>query len=101
MCCLWEQRREFCTTQLFGHVKGAYTGADKDQNGVLERVHQGTVFLYEIHCLSPSAQRTLLRTIETKRVAQFEKKIIFKNLLTSLSLETKFQWKSYQPSHHQ
>lgn len=61
----------FIATQLFGHVKGAYTGADKDQTGVLERAHRGTVFLDEIHCMSTNAQRTLLRAIETRRVAKF------------------------------
>lgn len=61
----------FVSTQLFGHVKGAYTGADKDQIGVLERAHLGTVFLDEIHCMSTNAQRALLRTIETKKVSRF------------------------------
>ncbi|MBL7554783.1 MAG: sigma-54-dependent Fis family transcriptional regulator [Bdellovibrionaceae bacterium] len=62
---------QFLATQLFGHVKGAYTGADKDQIGVLERAHGGTVFLDEIHCMSVGAQKSLLRTIETKRVVRF------------------------------
>lgn len=62
---------QFLATQLFGHVKGAYTGADKDQVGVLERAHGGTVFLDEIHCMSTGSQRSLLRTIETKRVVRF------------------------------
>ncbi len=61
----------FLATQLFGHVKGAYTGADKESTGVLERAHQGTVFLDEVHCMSPSAQRMLLRAVETKRIIKF------------------------------
>jgi DNA-binding NtrC family response regulator len=61
----------FLATQLFGHVKGAYTGADKDSTGVLERAHQGTVFLDEIHCMSPGSQRMLLRAVETKRIIKF------------------------------
>lgn len=61
----------FLATQLFGHVKGAYTGADKDTNGVLERAHLGTVFLDEVHCMSPGAQRLLLRAVESKRIIKF------------------------------
>ena len=61
----------FLATQLFGHVKGAYTGADKDVSGVLERAHQGTVFLDEVHCLSPGSQRLLLRAVESKKIAKF------------------------------
>jgi len=61
----------FLATQLFGHIKGAYTGADKEQVGVLERAHNGTVFLDEIHCMSPGSQRMLLRAVETKKVTRF------------------------------
>lgn len=61
----------FLSTQLFGHVKGAYTGADKETTGVLERAHMGTVFLDEVHCMSPGAQRMLLRAVETKKITKF------------------------------
>ena len=61
----------FLATHLFGHVKGAYTGADKDVTGILERANQGTVFLDEIHCLSAASQRLLLRAVETKRISKF------------------------------
>jgi len=61
----------FLATQLFGHVKGAYTGAEGEATGVLERAHQGVVFLDEIHCMSPASQRMLLRTVETKRIIKF------------------------------
>ena len=54
--------------QLFGHVRGAYTGADRDQEGVFVAAGQGTVFLDEIGELSRSTQAKLLRAIENKEV---------------------------------
>lgn len=51
---------------LFGHVKGAFTGATADAPGFLTEAHQGTVFLDEINSLAPWAQVKLLRAIETK-----------------------------------
>jgi len=49
---------------LFGHVKGAYTGADQDRKGCFELAHGGTLFLDEVAELSPEAQATLLRVVE-------------------------------------
>jgi DNA-binding NtrC family response regulator len=54
--------------QLFGHVRGAYTGADRDQEGVFVAAGDGTVFLDEIGELSRSTQAKLLRAIENKEV---------------------------------
>ncbi len=54
--------------QLFGHRKGAYTGADRDQSGVFVHVGDGTIFLDEIAELGPGAQAKLLRAIEQKEV---------------------------------
>src|SRR5262249_29197504 len=54
--------------QLFGHRKGAFTGADRDQTGVLIHAGMGTVFLDEISDLSPAIQAKLLRAIEQKEV---------------------------------
>jgi len=52
--------------QLFGHRKGAFTGADRDQTGVFVHAGQGTVFLDEIAELSLATQAKLLRAIEMK-----------------------------------
>jgi DNA-binding NtrC family response regulator len=52
--------------QLFGHVRGAYTGADRDQAGLFVAAGRGTVFLDEIGELSRSTQAKLLRAIENK-----------------------------------
>ena len=59
---------ELLENQLFGHVRGAYTGADRDHAGLFIAAGAGTVFLDEIGELSRSTQAKLLRAIENKEV---------------------------------
>ena len=54
--------------QLFGHRKGAFTGADRDQAGVFVHAGAGTVFLDEIAELPMATQAKLLRAIEQKEI---------------------------------
>jgi len=54
--------------QLFGHRKGAFTGADRDQTGVFVHAGNGTVFLDEIAELPLATQAKLLRAIEQKEI---------------------------------
>ncbi len=57
------------TSQLFGHKRGAFTGAVNDQPGFFEQAHGGTLFLDEIADISAAAQQALLRVLE-ERVVQ-------------------------------
>jgi len=54
--------------QLFGHRKGAFTGADRNQPGIFVHAGDGTVFLDEIAELTPATQAKLLRAIEQKEI---------------------------------
>lgn len=53
-------------SELFGHVKGAYTGADSSQIGLLEFAHQGTFFLDEVCELTQALQAKLLRALQER-----------------------------------
>jgi transcriptional regulator with PAS, ATPase and Fis domain len=55
-------------TELFGHVRGSFTGAVRDRSGVLEQAHRGTVFMDEIGETSPRMQGLLLRFLETGEI---------------------------------
>lgn len=55
-------------SELFGHVKGSYTGADYDKKGYFESADAGTLFIDEIANLSLSNQAQILKVIEEKRI---------------------------------
>jgi transcriptional regulator with PAS, ATPase and Fis domain len=55
-------------SRLFGYKKGAFTGADKDSEGLFELANEGTLFLDEIGDISPYMQQSLLRVIQEKEI---------------------------------
>ena len=61
---------QLLTSELFGHARGAFTGAVKDQAGRVEQAEGGTMFLDEVAEMSPGLQAQLLRFVQEK---QFER----------------------------
>jgi DNA-binding NtrC family response regulator len=57
-------------SELFGHEKGAFTGAVAQHEGVFVRAHTGTLFMDEIGELSPGAQARMLRVLETRTLTR-------------------------------
>ncbi|GMR22027.1 MAG: sigma-54 dependent transcriptional regulator [Acidobacteriota bacterium] len=57
-------------SELFGHVRGAFTGAVRDNRGKIEIAQKGTLFLDEIGDISPNLQSKLLRVVENREFAR-------------------------------
>lgn len=62
--------RELAASELFGHVKGSFTGAISDKSGYFEQANKGTIFLDEIGNLTYETQVKLLRAIQQKVITR-------------------------------
>lgn len=66
-CADYAGNPQLLMAHLFGVVKGAYTGADRDRAGLVEEAHQGILFLDEVHRLPPEGQEMLFYLMDRER----------------------------------
>ncbi|HHV73905.1 MAG TPA: sigma 54-interacting transcriptional regulator [Thermoanaerobacterium sp.] len=63
-CADYAQNPQLLMSQLFGHIKGAFTGADREKRGLIEEADGGILFLDEIHRMPPEGQEMLFTLID-------------------------------------
>lgn len=76
-CADYFNNPQLLLSQLFGHIKGAFTGADQEKAGVVEKANGGILFLDEIHRLPPEGQEIIFYFLDTgtfNRLGETERK---------------------------
>jgi len=66
-CADYAANPQLLMAHLFGVVRGAYTGADRDREGLVEQAHRGILFLDEVHRLLPEGQEMLFHLMDRER----------------------------------
>jgi len=66
-CADYADNPQLLLSQLFGHAKGAFTGADRPKEGLIEKANEGILFLDEVHRLPPEGQEILFFLIDKGR----------------------------------
>jgi transcriptional regulator with PAS, ATPase and Fis domain len=89
-------------SELFGHVRGAFTGASQGRTGAFLRAQNGTIFLDELGAVPPAVQARLLRVLEERKVrpvgSDSEKELDVRIVAASrASLETRVAEGSFRP----
>ncbi|WP_172839053.1 sigma 54-interacting transcriptional regulator [Thermanaeromonas toyohensis] len=89
-CADYAHNPQLLVSQLFGYVKGAFTGAEKNKSGLIEKAHGGILFLDEIHRLPPEGQEILFQVIDKgkfRRLGETEYEHEIKVLLIGATTE--------------
>lgn len=89
-CAEYLKNPQLLVSQLFGHRKGAFTGAQSDKIGLVEKANGGILFLDEIHCLPPEGQEmlfTLMDSATYRRLGETERSRTSEVLLIGATTE--------------
>src|SRR6185503_18779520 len=83
---------ELLESELFGHVRGAFSGAERDKKGLIEEASGGTFFFDEIGEMDPALQAKLLRVVEegvVRRVGETRTRAVHVRLLSATNRNIK------------
>ncbi|RYL93061.1 sigma-54-dependent transcriptional regulator [Sporolactobacillus sp. THM7-4] len=89
-CADYYNNPDLLISQIFGHVKGAFTGADSDKQGLVEKANGGILFLDEVHRLPPEGQEMIFYFMDTgrfNRLGETEKRRQSKVLVIAATTE--------------
>ncbi len=85
-CAQYADNPELLTSNLFGHVKGAYTGAEENKKGAFEAADGGILFLDEVHRLTPEGQEKLFTYLDQGVIYRMGEPNVSRRIKTRLFL---------------